>query len=206
MKKISIEVEAYKFEELILDPHRESMKEMRRLYGQDTLEVLASNIIVDSEKYCQSILNTQIVVDITVQNFSRFPDVQVFITSVMAGPVSKDAAHNSCLHIQEAVNIIGDIKLFSKVLNKLKFNDEHHPAQVEMEDLVNIRTRELTYELVQSITGKCAKEIDAVHTDEWAESMAVQGGILFTKEGKVIEGILDYDQHCNIQNMNYLDK
>jgi len=38
------------------------------------------------------------------------------------------------------------------------------------------------------------EEMDQIHTEQWAEVMAVQGGLLFTKEGKVIVGAVNYNQ------------
>jgi len=193
MQKVNIEVEAFTFSELTKGGHLESMREMRRLFGKDTLEELSEYTIIRVEKYAKNILNTEIEVCIDVGPVGCF-DVDVTVQQVGVDPVPRDSEHNVCPHVREAVKLVGDIQLFSKVLKTLEFNGEHLPAQGEMVDLIDIRTRELTYEIVQSVTAMFGEEMDQIHTEQWAEVMAVQGGLLFTKEGKVIVGAVNYNQ------------
>jgi hypothetical protein len=205
MQKINIEVEAYTIRELFWTENGlSSRREMQRLYGQDRLKILADAVISDSERYCHEMLNTSIEVEITVGKYPHFSfEVEVRIVAVGANPLPKDCNNprlNKCVYIQTAASTVEDIQLFSKVINKLKSVDEHRPAQGELEDLVDIRTRELTYELVQSITKTFSEKVDTIHKDHWAEEQAVKSGALFDSEGKVISGYADFDQERTVWN------
>lgn len=193
MEIVNIEVEAFKFSELRLKAHTESMKEMRRKFGENTLEELADNGILRVEHHCKRVLNTDIEVCIDVRTGGSF-DVDVLVTKVGSTKLPHSSQLNSCPHIKEAAKIVEDIQLYSKVLRNLERKGEHKPAQGEMLDLIDTRTRELTYEIVESVTAMFGEEIDQIHSEEWAETMAVQGGLLFTKEGKVIKGAVNYNQ------------
>jgi hypothetical protein len=194
MKIVSIEIEAYTFDELkLIDAQTESMKEMRRLFGKDTLKSLADHVISATEEHCKKILNTDIDVTIDVRAVNCF-DVDVHINSVASQKLPEDSKFNACCHVREAVELVEDIQLYSKTLRNLERKDEHKPAQGEMIDLIDTRTRELTYELIHAVEADFGEDMDQIHTEQWAKTMAIQGGLLFTKEGKVIEGAVNYNQ------------
>jgi hypothetical protein len=205
MQKINIEVEAFQIHELFWTEFRkDTNKEMRRVFGSEWLKRMVEIVCNDAETHCNSILNTSIEVDIDVGNFPHFSFevvVRILAVSNAALPTnSDDPKHNSCANIQSAAKSVEDIQLFSRVLNTLKSVDEHKPAQESMEDLIDIRTRELTYELVQSISRMFSEKIDLIHKDHWAEEQAVKSGSLFTGKGKLIEGFCDFEQKRSIWN------
>lgn len=194
MQKVNVEVNAYTFDELKLDAHRESMKEMRRIFGKDTLEALADQAVIRAEQNCLNVLNTEIEVCISALRGEGSLDVDVHIIEVGKESLPSNSKLNLCPHAVEAVNLVEDIQLFSKVVMKLQDNCEHMPAQAEMGDLIDIRNRELSYEIAKSIEVTFRKDMDQIQTEDWSRVMAVQGGLLFTKEGKVIEGAINYNQ------------
>jgi hypothetical protein len=194
MQKVTVEIEAFTFSELrLIDAQTESMKEMRRLFGKDTLKSLADHVISTTEEHCKRILNTDIDVTIDLRAVNCF-DVDVHINSVASQKLPADSQFNACCHVREAVELVEDIQLYSKTLRNLERKDEHKPAQGEMLDLIDTRTRELTYELIHAVEADFGEDMDQIHTEQWAKTMAVQGGLLFTKEGKVIEGAVNYNQ------------
>lgn len=194
MQKVNVEIEAYTYRELVnTGAHVKVKAEMRRLFAKDTLEKLADHVISVTEEQCQKILNTEIEVTIAVGPVGSF-DVNVFIGKVGSQKLPYSSRLNNCPHMIEAIEHVEDIQLYSKVLKNLERKNEHEPVRFGISDLIDTRTRELTYEITAAVTADFGEDMDQIHSDQWVETMAVQGGLLFTKEGKVIEGAIDYSQ------------
>jgi hypothetical protein len=191
---MNVEVDAYTYRELKnTSSHEEIKKEMRWMYAIDTLKTLADQVIATTEEHCQKILNTEIEVLIEVEGDGSF-EVEVFIGKIGTQKLPHSSQFNACPHIRASVDLVEDIQLFKRVLTKLKFNGEYESVQLEMGEIIGTRTRELNYEIVSSVKNDFGGDCHQVHSDNWAEVMAVQHGHLFTREGRVIKGALNYSQ------------
>jgi hypothetical protein len=195
MRKVNVEVEAYTFDELRgdADTHMETMKEMRRIFGKDTLEELAGICIDVAEGSIKSQLNVGADISINVREGGEF-DVDLRITNIASQKLPRDTRFNTCGSVREAFYIVEDIQLYGRTLRNLEEKGERETLQGELLDLIDDSTRELHYELIHSVNKTFQKDVDQLHTALWAETMAVQGGLLFTKAGKVIEDAINYNQ------------
>jgi hypothetical protein len=197
MEIVNVEVEAHMFKELKLDAHRESVKEMRRLFAKDTLEALADQVIEVAEEHCEKILNTEVEVTIEVDPDGSFT-TRVFVGKIGYQKLPNSSQFNTCTHVRAAVEVVHEIQAFSKVLRILERKGDYTEAQGEMSHVIGVCTRELSYEIEASVSENFLEDMDQVHTDQWAKTMAVQGGLLFTEEGKVIEGAINYNQSTGV--------
>jgi hypothetical protein len=197
MQKVNVAVNAYTFDELTLDAHRESMSEMRRLFAKDTLENLADMAIASTEEQVEKILNTEVEVTIEVGTAGCFT-TQVFVGKIGYQKLPNSSQFTTCTHMRAAVEVVHEIQAFSKVLRILERKGDYTEAQGEMSHVIGVCTRELSYEIEASVSENFLEDMDQVHTDQWAKTMAVQGGLLFTEEGKVIEGAINYNQSTGV--------